>query len=177
MVERGECLAFSSYSIDDLVAILQPRAHEGIRGRVDDTILEAIAEEAHGDARSAIKCLEFAARRAEHDGRSAFDPAFVRSTMQFATSWVRRKDSNRLRPQERVVKEIVQEAGTIQMGEIYLRYRGAVGEDVRGERTVRNWLGKMADYNMVRITGSTSDRAYLWIPVGEELAPWLAGVA
>lgn len=167
----GRPMPFNPYTVDQLVDILRPRAREGVHGRVDTDVLETIAAESHGDARTAIKSLEAATRIADRRGETEFSHDLLADAMQLGRRFVRQKASSRLRPEEYIVKEAVRELGTAKMGEIYPRYAGHEDvDDPKSERTVRKWLRKMEHYNMVRIHGETSDRTYEFVEVPDELA-------
>lgn len=51
------------------------------------------------------------------------------------------------------------EHGPLGPGEIHERYAWAV-EDPRTKRTVRTYLSKMTQYNLLRATGTSRDREY-----------------
>jgi hypothetical protein len=57
------------------------------------------------------------------------------------------------------VYDIVREHGPLGPGEIHDRYTDAV-DDPRTKRTIRTYLSKMAQYNLLDATGTSRDRAY-----------------
>ena len=172
-LQDGHRLDFEGYSVDALVDILRPRAAEGVYGSVDGAVLESIAERAEGDARNAIKCLEMAVRMADRMGREELgDDMLLGEAMARAQAFVRQKASERLRREEHIVYDVVRDARRAQMGEIYPAYRSRAA-DPKSERSVRKWLRKMADYNLIRVEGETADRVYEYIEVPDELVRWL----
>lgn len=171
-LQGGERLDFDPYSIDALVDILRPRADEGIYGRVSDDVLESVAELADGDARNAIKCLEMAVRLADERDVEELEGELIDEAMQRAKTFVRQKASERLRREEHIIYDIVREAGSAQMGEIYRTYEAEV-DAPKSQRSVRKWLRKMRDYNLIQTEGQTADRVYEYIEVPEELVGWL----
>jgi len=171
-LQDGTRLDFDPYSVDALVDILRPRADEGTYGRVDDDILEAIASRAGGDARNAIKCLEMAARLAGERDQGELDEELVDESMERARAFVRQKASGRLRREEHIIYDILREEGEAQMGKIYRTYEARVANP-KSQRSVRKWLRKMTDYNLIRSEGQTADRVYSYIEVPDELVGWL----
>jgi Cdc6-like AAA superfamily ATPase len=171
-LQDGTRLDFDPYSVDALVDILRPRGDEGIYGRVDDDVLEAIASRAGGDARNAIKCLEMGARLASERELDELDRALIDESMDRARAFVRQKASERLRREEHIVYDIVREAGEAQMGEIYRTYEARVA-DPKSQRSVRSWLRKMTAYNLLESRGQTAGRVYEYVEVPDELIGWL----
>lgn len=171
-LQGGERLNFDPYTVDALVDILRPRADEGIYGRVSDDVLESVAQRADGDARNAIKCLEMAVRLADERELGTLEVELVDEAMERARTFVRQKASERLRREEYIIYDIVREAGSAQMGEIYRTYESRVA-DPKTQRSVRKWLRKMTDYNLLESSGRTADREYSYIEVPEELVGWL----
>lgn len=175
-LQDGQRLDFEPYPVSALVDILRPRATEGIYGGVDERVLETIAEQAGGDARNAIKCLEMAARLADARERGELDEDLVAEAMERAKAYVRQKASERLRREEYIIYNIVREKGEAQMGSIYRTYEERVGEP-KSQRSVRKWLRKMTTYNLLESEGQTADRVYRYVEVPDELIGWLKGAA
>jgi len=128
--------------------------------------------QADGDARNAIKCLEMAARLADERDLDSLERELIDEAMERAKTFVRQKASERLRHEEHLIYDILREEGEAKMGTIYRTYR-ARAVDPKSKRSVRKWLRKMEDYNLIRIEGATSDRRYEYIEVPEELVGWL----
>nr|WP_244605581.1 BlaI/MecI/CopY family transcriptional regulator [Halorussus marinus] len=69
------------------------------------------------------------------------------------------KSLDLLTPYQRVVYDIVREHGPVGPSEIHERYTEEV-DDPRTKRTVRAYLSKMTQYNLVEADGSSRDREY-----------------
>jgi len=64
-----------------------------------------------------------------------------------------------LTPHQRVVYDIVRDHGPLGPSEIHERYTEDV-DDPRTKRTVRTYLSKMAQYNLLEAEGTSRDREY-----------------
>ena len=64
-----------------------------------------------------------------------------------------------LPPHQRVVYEIVKEHGEIRPRELYEEYRERV-DNSKTKRTVRNYLRKMTQYDLIVAKGTSRDRTY-----------------
>lgn len=167
---RGsERIRFDRYGLDELEAIIRARAEWGLAaGAVDDAVLELIADEAAGDAREAIGILRLAARRAHQRDADAITTATVGEVVEDARMAVRRTNLSKLTRHQRVLYDLVTTAGTIDPGDLYARYRAAV-DDPKTNRTVRNYLRKMARYNLVRTESTGGGRTYHAVENAPEL--------
>ncbi len=153
-------IRFDKYGLDELVSILSDRVRWGLSEDVVDTDqLARIADAAAGDARVAIGILRSAARRAEREGADRITPATVRAAIPEARAKLRQKDVEKLTPDQQAVYEIVVETGEIAPGDLYQRYERRV-DDPKTRRTVRNYLSKLAQYNLVRAEGERRGRTY-----------------
>ena len=150
---------FERYSLDELVAILNDRIRWGLVGSVERDRLVQIADAAAGDARIAINILRNAARQAEDRERTSITEAMVEEAVPAAKADIRRKHVDQLQPHQRALYEIVRDAGEIASSELYERYQGRV-DDPRSDRTVRNYLSKLAHYNLVEKEGEGRSRVY-----------------
>ena len=153
-------IRFDRYTLDELVAILSDRVRWGLEdGVVDDDALAVAADSAAGDARVAIGVLRNAARAAERDGRERITVDAVRDAVPGARTEVRQKNVEQLTPHQRAVYDVVSEAGRVRPGDLYERYAERV-DDPKTRRTVRNYLSKMAHYNLVVAAGENRGRTY-----------------
>lgn len=161
---QGTRVHLEPYTDEELVSILRPRVEQGLsNGAVDDGVLEEIAAGAAGDARCAILALREAAQRAESHSRSRVTADDVGWATPRAQQLVRQKASERLAEHERILYEIVEEAESIAPGELYEQYESrATAElgDARTERRCRDYLSKLASYNLIEARGATSGRRY-----------------
>lgn len=159
-LRSGEHVAFDSYTQAQLVAILSDRAAWGLEpDAVSDAQLERMADAAHGNARDAISILRSAARRAEREGRERIHDGDVEDAIPDARATLRQKSLERLTDHQRAVYEVVQESGELMPKEIRARYRERV-DDPRTKRTVRKYLGKLEQYNLLESAGQGPNRTY-----------------
>jgi len=156
----SERLEFTRYSDDELVAILRKRAEAGlVAGAIRTPELETIAEASAGDARAAISVLRNAARKAQFEQTERITESIVTDSIPDARQEIHQKNLDRLTPDQRVVYEIIEEAGEITPSELYQRYSTEV-DDPKTDRTVRNYLSKMTRYNLIAAEGTSHDRRY-----------------
>jgi len=158
---RGcEHVRFDRYGVSELTAILAARAKRGLaESAVSRAELEVIADAAAGDARVAISILRSAARRATREERERITPEVVREAIPTARSEVHEKSLDKLTTHQRTLYEIIDARGEIAPHELYGAYREHVS-DPKTDRTVRNYLRKMAHYDLVVADGTSRDRTY-----------------
>jgi len=76
-----------------------------------------------------------------------------------AASQIKQKSLDSLTPHQRVVYDIVREHGPVGPSEIHERYSEDV-DDPRTKRTIRTYLSKMEQYNLLEAEGTSRDREY-----------------
>lgn len=156
---RIECPAYDS---SELAAILRRRV-EHVRGslgdRFDPVQLDYIAAEADGDARVAIRTLREAAQIRRDSDTHQLKREHVDEALPIAKTELRQKSRAKLNDHQRAVYDIVAEHGPISSGDIHDHYQDAVA-DPRTKRTVRNYLSKLAQYNLVESHGTSSSKTY-----------------
>lgn len=151
---------FEKYDREELVSILEDRVRWGLDpDALTRERLVSIADAASGDARVAISILRSAARHAERADAEVIDAEMVRNAIPEGKREVTRKDVEQLTPHQRAVYEIVREHGTLTPGDLYERYRERV-DDPKTDRTVRNYLSKLAHYNLIEKRGDGRGRTY-----------------
>ena len=151
---------FDRYTVDELVAILADRVHWGLReAAVTDAQLAEIADAAAGDARVALEVIRLAARQSEREGAEEVSDAVIVDAVPEAKAEVRQRSVETLTDDQRVVYDIIAEHEPAAPAELYEEYRERV-EDPRTERMVRNYLAKMAQYDLVEATGEGQRRRY-----------------
>lgn len=64
-----------------------------------------------------------------------------------------------LRPDQRLLYEIIAENGEIRPGELYERYEEQASNP-RSRRMVRNYLTKLCHYNLIEAKGENRGRTY-----------------
>ena len=151
---------FDAYTDEALVAILADRIEWGLaEDVVSEAQLETIADAAAGNARDAISILRTAARAAEHAGASTVGDEHIESAIPEARAQVRQKAVQKLSEHQRAVYEVLVEAGPLSPKDLYARYQSAV-EEPKTKRTLRSYLGKLEQYNLVTAAGSGPNRVY-----------------
>jgi orc1/cdc6 family replication initiation protein len=159
-LHTAETIQFDRYHVGELVDILAARVEHGLApDAITGEQLRWIADAAAGDARVGLSILRSAARYADRAGVDAITDAHIEAAIPAARQEVRSKNLDALRPDQRLVFEILQDAEELPPREIYERYTNRV-EDPRTKRTVRSWLGKLVKYNLVKASGSGPNRTY-----------------
>lgn len=153
-------IKFDRYTVDELVAILEPRAHRGLTmNAVSMDQLRTIADAAAGDARVAIEVLRVAARRASQQGAESIPDEVILESVSEAKSEIRQRNVGKLTEDQRVLYEILDEHGDLAPSELYAEYQDRV-DDAKSDRMVRNYLQKMERYNLIRADGQNRGRTY-----------------
>jgi Cdc6-like AAA superfamily ATPase len=159
-LQSSEHVRMDRYGQDQLVSILEARVENGLEHDVvDDAQLREIADAAAGDARLAIGILRSAAQRAEREDRDRITDDVLAAAIPTAETEIRQADVEHLTPDQLEVFEIVREDGPVSPGDIYDAYVDRV-ENAKTERTVRSYLSKMQQYDLVDASGSTRARTY-----------------
>ena len=155
-----ERVRFDRYGPDELVSIMEARVEAGLEsGVVDRDQLATIADAAAGDARVALSILRTAARQAHRNYEPRITDEIVESAMPRARAERHRKDVDTLTPHQRTLYEIVEERGEISPSDLYEEYRSRT-DDPKTDRTVRNYLSKMDQYDVIRAEGTSRNRTY-----------------
>ena len=159
-LRSAEQIRFHRYPCNELVDILTERARRALKpDSVGDEALETIADDASGDARVAIATLKLAARKAEREGADRITSTHVETAVPNARREIRQKNLESLTDHQRAVYDVIDECGEIAPGDVYHEYRNRV-ENPKSDRTIRNYLQKMQQYNLVTAEGTTQDRVY-----------------
>jgi len=159
-LRASEHVRMDSYHDDQLFDILSARVKRGLeQGVVTDEQLYSIADAAAGDARLAIGILRTAARTAERNGEENITESLLSDAAHDARTQLRQKSLESLTPHQRVVYDLIEDHGPAGPSEIYDQYTDEV-EDPRTKRTVRNYLSKMTQYNLLTADGTSRDRQY-----------------
>jgi ORC complex protein Cdc6/Orc1 len=164
-LRASEHIRLDRYHVDQLHDILAARAQWGLdSGTITDEQLLRIADAAAGDARLAIGILRAAASAADRAGTDAISDAQLLDAAGVARAQLTQASLESLTPHQRTVYGIIAEEGPLSPNTIYDRYSAAV-ETPRTKRTVRSYLSKMTQYNLLEARGSSRDRTYLAIEV------------
>ncbi len=153
-------IRFGQYNIEELVAILEDRARWGLEpDAIDTQRLEVIADYAAGDARVAIGIFRNATRAARQNGDSQITVDVIDHVVPEAKSEIRQKTTDKLTDHQLALYKIIKDAGEIGGGELYEAYCETVSEP-KTQRTMRNHLSKLEQYNLVFANGNTRGRSY-----------------
>jgi Cdc6-like AAA superfamily ATPase len=148
------------YHDEQLYDILSARAKWGLdEDVITDDQLYRIADAAAGDARLAIGILRTAAGKADRENHEHITDDILLAAAEDARAQITQKSLDSLTPHQRVVYDIVCDYGPLGPSKIYDRYTDEV-DDPRTKRTVRTYLSKMTQYNLLRADGSSRDREY-----------------
>lgn len=156
---------FEGYSHNELVAIVRARADAALEsGTVADEHLATIADAAAGNARDAITFLRHAAKEAEWEGADRIRTEHVRTAIPAARDDLRQRSLEKLTDDQRLLYDILREAGELSPGELYDRYRERATHP-KTKRSVRSYLNKLEHYNLVEGTGTGPGRRYTSLAV------------
>ncbi len=159
-LRSSEHVRMDKYHDEQLYDILSARAKWGLDVDViTDDQLYRIADAAAGDARLAIGILRTAAGKADRENRERISDDILLEAAQDARAQIKQKSLDSLTPHQRVVYDIVSDYGPLGPSEIHDHYTKEV-DDPRTKRTVRSYLSKMAQYNLLEAEGTSRDREY-----------------
>ncbi len=159
-LRSSEHVRMGRYQSNQLYDILTARATWGLEpDAVTDEQLYHIADAAAGDARLAIGILRSAASTANRRNDDRITDELLVDAAADARAQIKQTNLESLTPHQQVVYEIVREHGPLSPSAIYDRYTETV-DDPRTKRTVRTYLSKMAQYNLLEADGTSRDRTY-----------------
>ncbi len=159
-LRSSEHVRMDKYHDEQLYDILSARAKWGLEEDViTDDQLYRVADAAAGDARLAIGILRSAASKADRESRERITDNILLDAAEDARAQIKQRSLDSLTPHQRVVYDIVRDHGPLSPGEIHDRYTEEV-DDPRTKRTVRAYLSKMTQYNLLEADGSSRDREY-----------------
>lgn len=143
---------------DRLVSRLRSSEHVRM-DKYHNEQLYQIADAAAGDARLAIGILRTAASTAQRENHDQITNGILKDAAEDARAQIKQKSLDSLTPHQRVVYDIVRDHGPLGPSEIHQRYTEEV-DDPRTKRTVRTYLSKMTQYNLLEAEGTSRDREY-----------------
>jgi len=159
-LRSSEHVRMDKYHDEQLYDILSARVKWGLdEDVITDDQLYRIADAAAGDARLAIGILRTAASTADRQDCEQITDDILLDAAEDARTQIKQKSLNSLTPHQRAVYDIVREHGPLGPSAIYDRYTDAV-DDHRTKRTVRTYLSKMEQYNLLAAEGTSRDREY-----------------
>jgi orc1/cdc6 family replication initiation protein len=159
-LRSSEHVRMDKYHDEQLYDILSARAKWGLdEDVITDDQLYRIADAAAGDARLAIGILRTAASTADRENHERITNDILLDAAEDARAQIKQKSLDSLTPHQRVVYDIVREHGPVGPSEIHDRYTEEV-DDPRTKRTIRTYLSKMTQYNLLEAEGTSRDREY-----------------
>ncbi|WP_330633598.1 Cdc6/Cdc18 family protein [Halocatena halophila] len=159
-LQSSEHVCLEKYHDEQLIDILQARVRWGLEPDViSNDQLATIANSAAGDARLAIGTLRSAASAATRENRDRIVDELLQQAATDAQDQLHQRSLDSLTPHQQSVYAIVREHEPLSPGSIYDRYTDRVDEP-RTKRTVRTYLQKMVQYNLLVADGSSRNREY-----------------
>jgi len=166
--DRTRRISLDRYGTDELVDILSKRASRGLRpDSVSAERLQEIANEVAGVARDGIQSLRAAAKLAEEHGHVRITDADIEDCYERAQRRIREANLESLPFHHQLLYAIVQDAGEIGAGELHDHYEAVADDACQGtdwtpisERSRRNKLRKLKEYDLVEKDGETRSRVY-----------------
>ncbi|WP_135828936.1 Cdc6/Cdc18 family protein [Halorussus halobius] len=156
----SERVRFDRYSADELVSIMDARVKWGLEeGVISQDQLATIADAAAGDARVALSILRTAARQAHQNYADEIADEAIETSMPEARAERHEKDVETLTPHQRTLYEIIEEHEEISPSDLYEEYKERI-DDPKTDRTVRNYLSKMDQYDVIEAAGASRNRTY-----------------
>lgn len=150
----------TEYTTTELAYILQQRAKRALtRGTYTDRGLESIATIADGNARLAITMLRRAAEYCRDNGVAKITPEIVASVEDPARSEVRNRHIASLGTDQRLLYQIIKEAGKIKASDLHDRYEEQAA-DPKVRSTRRDYLTGLKRYNYIESEGSGRGTVY-----------------
>lgn len=151
-------LIYDLYRLPAFAVVLITNDEEELLAGLDERVRSRLhtAETIHFDRYDVDELTDIMADR---DGADAIAESHIEAAIPEARREVRSRALDSLHKEQRQVLEILQDSDGLPPREIYDRYVAAV-EDPRTKRTVRSWLQKLAQYNLVEADGSGPDRTY-----------------
>lgn len=148
-----ERVHFPTYTISELEDIIESRAELALMsGKLNKGQIRRIAVCAGGNAHLAMESLRLAAERAEEKNSLRILDEHVSFAVENARRSYHTKSLGRLNEHQRLLLEIIKEAGEIPTGEVHKKFRERAQNPV-SERTLRNYLHKLEKYGFVKAKG------------------------
>lgn len=159
-----EEIEFPQYSKEELEDILSDRADWGLLPDViKKAYLKHIAVSAKGDARKAITALRIAAENAENQDAKKISKEHVKQALPKVKVETKKKSISSLNEHQKVLYKIIQEKEEVKPSELYQKYeekRESKNKDKVVRRTLRKYLKKMKDYDLIQSEGEGRWRSY-----------------
>lgn len=153
-----DTIPFAAYSHQELVDILHDRTEWGlVPGVIKRAQLEAIADLAAGDARTALGTLALAAQKAEDQSLEAIpDTLLTQARPQFETD-SRQRALEKLSPTQQTILDIITTKKQLPSGELFTLLNQ---KDPTPERTFRKHMQRLVRNGLVTAVGDGRWRTY-----------------
>lgn len=153
-------VCLDKYSHDELRDILEERIDAALLpNSVDSDVSDYIADLAAGDARHAITLLRRGVREAMNRGEERLRADHVEAVRDDARAEIHNRHVETLGTHQRILYDIIAEAGEISASELHATYEERVSKPkVRSTR--RNYLQSLKRYELIRSPGKTRGTRY-----------------
>lgn len=153
-------IRFSPYSTAEIEAIIEDRVNWGLApDAITGTEIRMIADLAAGDARKALSILRNSTQLTRQRGSTEVTTDLVEEAVSEAKSEIQQRTRDKLTQHQQYLFEIIEATGKIGGGDLYERYQEKV-TDPKTRRTMRNYLAKLEQYNLIEAHGNTKARMY-----------------
>jgi len=153
-------IRFKKYTENELNDILLDRREYGLRNNaVSKQQIRKIAIQSNGDARRAINTLRIAAQKAEQKKQKEIDEKQIKTAKPEAIKKQKQKTVEKLNNHQKILLEIIQNDNRINSTNLYEKYREKT-EKPKSKRTLRRYLNKMENYNLIKSHGKGKGTAY-----------------
>jgi len=153
-------IRFNYYTLAELITILEDRVRWGLEpDATTHSEIELIANVAAGDARVAIGVLRNATRMARQRGETRITEDIIQNAVPEAKSEIKKRTTDKLTEHQQTLYDIILDQGEVGAGDLYEEYCRQV-EDPKTQRTMRNHLSKLEQYNLIVSQGQTRARTY-----------------
>lgn len=160
----SESIEFGAYKAYEIADILTDRANWGlVPGVITQGQLEKIAELSDCDARVAINALRVVSQEAENKDLAKISDELIEKAFVKAEKEVKDAAATQLGRHQRMIFEIVKEAGNIGSGDLYKKLVEACERECAekpNDRTMRKHLEKITKMGMVKASGDGRWRSY-----------------
>jgi len=148
------------YSMNELSEILSQRVQAALYDEaIPPQYIELIADASAGDARVALGVLKHAAQKGSARNCETISKEHIKSAVADAHLEIQQTHIEKLNPDQKVLYDIIEEYQVIKPPELYSEYREQVN-DPKADRTVRKYLEKMAQYQLIEREGEKRGRRY-----------------
>jgi len=156
----AEPVHLEAYDFGELVDILDSRvAHGMIASRVEDAAVRHIADLAAGDARHGIALLRRAARHVEESDRKRLTTEVVDTIVDEAEADMRERRVRSLGTHQRILYEIIANAGEIASSELHEQYEQEA-QNPKATSTRRKYLASLQRYDLIVKEGNGRGTVY-----------------